>query len=66
MKCKFCNEEMNVSHRSHKANPFCGECLPKRLEAAGAIDLRNNSRLIELGNGYDRIEPIDATKLFKA
>ena len=38
----------------------------QRLEAAGAIDLRDNRRVIDLGNGYDRIEPIDPTKLFKA
>ncbi|MDR9852907.1 hypothetical protein RJP21_04735 [Paenibacillus sp. VCA1] len=38
----------------------------QRLEAAGAIDLRDNHRIIDLGNGYTRIEPIDPTKLWKA
>jgi len=38
----------------------------QRLEAAGAIDLRDNHRIIELDNGYLRIEPIDPTKLWKA
>ncbi|AHM66872.1 hypothetical protein PPSQR21_032330 [Paenibacillus polymyxa SQR-21] len=38
----------------------------QRLEAAGAIDLRDNSRIIDLGNGYCRIEPINPTKRFKA
>lgn len=35
------------------------------LEASRAIDLRDNHTITRLPNGYDRIEPIDSTKLFK-
>lgn len=66
MKCKFCGREMSRSHREYMANEFCSECLEERLEEAGSIDLRNNHRIVELGNGYDKIEPIDPNKLFKA
>lgn len=34
----------------------------ERLDAAGAVDLRDNLRLERLGNGYVRAEPIDPTK----
>ena len=65
MYCKFCNSEMKISHRSYLVNPFCNECYEDRLENKGSIDLRNNRRVIDLGNDYGRIEPIDPTKKFK-
>lgn len=66
LKCKFCERDMKTCPRAYLSNPFCGHCLDERLEASGAIDLRDNSRWIDLGNGYHTIEPIDTTKLFKA
>lgn len=65
-KCKFCGREMNVSGRAYLANEFCNKCIPQRLEASGAIDLRDNHTITILDNGYCKIEPIDSTKLFKA
>jgi hypothetical protein len=66
--CKFCGKELKRSHREHMANPFCQdrECYEKRLEASGAIDLRDNHKIIDLGNGYVQIKPIDPNKKFKA
>lgn len=66
VKCKFCGNQMNRSHREHLANPFCSGCYEERLEASGAIDLRDNHRIIDLGNGYCEIEAIDKTKKFKS
>lgn len=66
LKCKFCGNDYEHSHRSYLANPFCSECLPKRLEASGAVDLRDNYTVIDHGNGFETIVPIDKTKLFKA
>lgn len=66
MECRHCGRGMDRSHRSFLANPFCGSCLDDRLEASGAIDLRDNAKWIDLENGYHKIEPIDPTKLFKA
>lgn len=46
------------------ANPFEGD-YKKRLIKSGAIDLTDNHTLIELKNGYIKIEPIDSTKKVK-
>jgi hypothetical protein len=66
MECAYCSREMNRSQRSFLANQFCTKCLAERLEVSGAVDLRDNHRIIELENGYHKIEIIDPTKLFKA
>ena len=34
----------------------------QRLDAAGAVDLRDNFRMVPLGGGYSRVEPVDPTK----
>ena len=66
--CKFCGKELTIGHREYLANPFCNdrECFQKRLEASGSVDLENNHKIIDLGNGYIQIEPIDKNKLFRA
>ena len=66
--CKFCGSTFKRCGRAYLANPFCGErqCYEERLEASGAIDMRDNSRFIDHGNGYGSWEPIDPTKLIKA
>lgn len=67
--CKFCGTTItDRCHRSYQANPFCGDrtCYERRLEASGAVDLRDNARVIVHENGFVSIEPIDPTKLFKA
>lgn len=64
-KCKFCGRKMNMSHREYLANGFCKWCYEDRLEASGAIDLRNNYETIDHENGYCSIIPIDKTKKFK-
>ncbi|PLS19750.1 hypothetical protein CVD28_01165 [Bacillus sp. M6-12] len=68
MTCKFCGKEMKGSHRALMANPFCNDksCYEQRLEASGAIDLRDNHELICLENGYVEVKPIDPNKKFKA
>jgi hypothetical protein len=65
-RCKYCDRKTDVEHRSYLANPFCADCLPQRLEASGAVDLRDNFRIVDVGNGYSAIIPIDETKLWKA
>lgn len=64
LRCKFCSKVIEVSHRSYKANPYCNdkECYEKRLEASGAIDLRENYEIVNLGNGYVQINPVDSQK----
>jgi hypothetical protein len=65
-RCRFCNSHMDSKGRAWLANPFCADCLPQRLEASGAIDLRDNHKIIDHNNGYISIVPIDETKLWKA
>lgn len=50
--------------REHLANPF-KESYKKRLIKSGAIDLRDNHTIIDLGNGYLKIEPIEKNKKIK-
>lgn len=64
-KCDFCGRKMEVSHRQYLANSFCGECYEDRLEASSAIDLRDNYKIIDHGDGYCTIVPIDETKKYK-
>ncbi|WCK57113.1 hypothetical protein PP175_28400 (plasmid) [Aneurinibacillus sp. Ricciae_BoGa-3] len=64
--CKFCGSEMKTSSTGYLSNPFCSDCYEQRLEASGAIDLRDNHRIVDAGNGYVQIVPIDPTKKFKA
>lgn len=44
---------------------MANEELYKRLEEAGAVDLRNNREVIDVGGGYSKIVPINCSKLFK-
>lgn len=44
--------------RERLVNPY-DTPLRQRLIAANAVDLRDNLRIIPLGNGYDRIVPVD-------
>jgi hypothetical protein len=57
---------MEVDGRAYASNPFCNECYPERLEASSAIDLRENSKIVDIGNGYVRIDPIDPSKKITA
>lgn len=65
--CKFCGKEVEGG-RGYLANPFCNDrqCYEERLEASGAIDLRNNHKVIIHDNNYVSIEPIDPNKKWKA
>lgn len=50
--------------REKLANPY-KESYHERLVKSGAIDLIDNHEIIDLGNGYSRIVPIDITKKVK-
>jgi hypothetical protein len=51
--------------RSHLANPHQGKSLHERLILDEAIDLRDNSKIVYLDDGYAQVVPIDASKLYK-
>lgn len=51
--------------RKKLASPFDKSTLHQRLISKEAIDLRNNRRDIDFGNGYSRSVPIDFTKKIK-
>jgi hypothetical protein len=48
--------------RQDLADPHRNATLEERLAAADAIDLRDNALLLDAGNGYVRIDPIDPKK----
>lgn len=58
IKCKFCKRDTMVGA------PFCNACYHDRLIASKAVDLRDNFRINDLGNGYSEVVPIDDTKLW--
>lgn len=47
--------------RTWLANPYVAT-YRTRLLKAGAIDLRDNYRLVELSRGYDRVVPLDDSR----
>ena len=50
--------------RETLVNPY-KEAFGHRLRNSGAVDLRDNARIVPLRGGYDRIVPIDPTKLVR-
>lgn len=42
----------------HNSNPWANSTIHQRLIASGAYDLREYRRIIDLGNGYSRVEPM--------
>ena len=55
----------NKKTREDMANPFRHIPHSELLKLAKVGDLRDNYRVIELPNGYIRVEPIDPTKVYK-
>lgn len=60
-----------MKRRTFRRDPSLGRghvkhtgTLDERLYLKGVVDLRGNSRIIDMGGGYDLIEPIDPTKLW--
>jgi len=51
--------------REMLANPFTNESYHERLVKAKVIDLTDNHKIIDLGNGYTKIVIIDEDKLVK-
>jgi len=60
---KICIKEKPVTRQS-LANPF-SESYDERLIKTKAVDLRDNYKIEDLGNGYCKVEPIDKTQIYK-
>jgi hypothetical protein len=60
---KICKNNYNLT-REKLANPFPTDTYEERLVKYGAIDLRDNCTIEDLGNGYEKIIPIDENKKF--
>jgi hypothetical protein len=60
---KICKNNYNLI-RENLTNPFSNDTLEERLIKSGAIDLRDNYIIEDLGNGYSRTIPIDENKKF--
>ncbi|MNW35564.1 hypothetical protein D3C74_125620 [compost metagenome] len=50
--------------RGKLANPFSNIPMSERLRARKSTDLRNNIVVIDEGNGFVRVKPIDESKTF--
>ncbi|WP_029518086.1 hypothetical protein [Paenibacillus polymyxa] len=57
-----CNKQ--PLNRHQLANPFMDIPMIDRLRQNESIDLRDNYTIEQVGNGYDKIEPIDSGKKF--
>ncbi|RFU61319.1 hypothetical protein D0466_18935 [Peribacillus glennii] len=51
--------------RNYLAYPHQNESFYDILKKKKAIDLRNNFYIVDLGNGYEDVLPIDTNKKFK-
>ncbi|MFJ6034294.1 hypothetical protein ACIQFL_28760 [Bacillus toyonensis] len=56
-------KDMNLSRR-YLANPHQKQSFLERLKINNSIDLRDNKVIVDLGNGYSEIKPIDSNKRF--
>jgi hypothetical protein len=50
--------------RKFRANPSADQSFYNMLKKNHSIDLRNNYKIIDHGNGYDTILPLDKNKKF--
>ena len=60
---KKCGRVMKIN-RKDLANPFRSEKFIDRLKKSDAINLRDNYKIKNLGNGYNEVIAIDKTKKF--
>jgi hypothetical protein len=54
--------ESETLSRHFLANPFQNIPLSERLKKNHSIDLRDNIAIVDIGNGYSMIKPIDKSK----
>lgn len=59
MATKFNNKRIS---REYLSNPFSLKTRNERLKKSGAIDLRDNCLIEDLGNGYCKFSAIDKNK----
>ncbi|MEB9670974.1 hypothetical protein BK764_00225 [Bacillus thuringiensis serovar israelensis] len=57
-------QDIRLSRR-YLANPYQNQSFLERLKINNSIVLRDNKVIIDLGNGYSEIKPIDSNKRFK-
>jgi hypothetical protein len=58
-------KETNELSRKFLANPHQNQSLIERLKTNKSVDLRDNFFIVDLGNGYNEIRPIDKNKTFE-
>ncbi|WP_051507710.1 hypothetical protein [Clostridium botulinum] len=58
------NKNKHIS-RQYLANPFKNLLYHERLVKAGVVNIKNNSIIKDLGNGYGKVEIIDKSKFVK-
>ncbi|NOU72531.1 hypothetical protein GC098_14025 [Paenibacillus sp. LMG 31458] len=54
-----------LQSRHQLTNPFSSETRHERLIKSGAVDIKDNMIIQDMGNGYATILPIDKNKRLK-
>ncbi|NUJ19697.1 hypothetical protein FKN04_24535 [Bacillus glycinifermentans] len=49
---------LTIKTVEHNSNPWANSTIEQRLVDSGAYDLREYRRIIDLGNGCSRVEPM--------
>ncbi|AXG94071.1 hypothetical protein AGE29_03670 [Clostridium botulinum] len=58
------NKNKNIT-RQDLANPFRNMSYHERLVHAGIVNIKNNSIVEDLGNGYEKVKIINESKFVK-
>ncbi len=61
----FTSIEVSDNPRKKLADTNLGMSYHERLVKSGAINLEDNHKIIDLGNGYSQILPYDTYKKFR-
>lgn len=61
----FSSIKVTNNSRKNLADSNLGMSYHARLLKSGAIDLKDNFKITDLGNGYSMIKPVNVTKRIK-
>ncbi|AEB23390.1 MULTISPECIES: hypothetical protein [Bacillus subtilis group] len=57
--------KIKLNTNSNNKSPYHHSTLKERLIKDKAVDMKDNYRIIDLNNGFVKVEPIDKNKLIK-
>ncbi|KAA6472270.1 hypothetical protein [Bacillus swezeyi] len=57
--------KLELNTKTNNITPYPPSTLKERLIKDKAVDMRDNYRIIELGNGFVKVVPVDENKLIR-